>query len=192
MTFGLLRDGRGAQPARSRNSSDHSRRAYPRRDRTLLARNDVRLTTPVVASILALGGLGTGVADILNYRLIHDESAPPNRRSVPTSSRRCRASRDRPRGARKDGTIEHVSSRLIGIAKSDVTDIAIADRKEPKQAAEQARQLAKELCELQLEHLMTNRGSHPELQYGSSRKTTAMTATRHPHQVDDRSPSPTA
>lgn len=41
----------------------------------LLARQAVHLTTPVVASVLALGVLGTGVAYILNYRLIQDEGA---------------------------------------------------------------------------------------------------------------------
>jgi len=41
----------------------------------LLARQTVDLTTPVVASVIALGGLGTGVAYILNYRLIQDEGA---------------------------------------------------------------------------------------------------------------------
>jgi hypothetical protein len=52
---------------------------------------------------------------------------------------------------RKNGTINTDGSRLVGIAKTDVTDIAIADRQAPKQALEQARLLAKELCELQLE-----------------------------------------
>jgi hypothetical protein len=51
----------------------------------------------------------------------------------------------------KHGRINTDSSRLVGIAKGDVTDIAIADRKPPREALEQARRLAKELCELQLE-----------------------------------------
>jgi drug/metabolite transporter (DMT)-like permease len=41
----------------------------------LVARQDVQLTTPVITSVLALGGLGTGLAYILNYRLIQDEGA---------------------------------------------------------------------------------------------------------------------
>lgn len=41
----------------------------------LLARQHVELTAPVVASVLALGGLGTGLAYVLNYRLIQDEGA---------------------------------------------------------------------------------------------------------------------
>jgi drug/metabolite transporter (DMT)-like permease len=40
-----------------------------------VARQDVQLTAPVVASALALGALGTGLAYILNYRLIQDEGA---------------------------------------------------------------------------------------------------------------------
>jgi hypothetical protein len=51
----------------------------------------------------------------------------------------------------KHGKINRSNSRLIAIAKNDVTDIAIADRQRPKQANAQARRLAKELCELQLE-----------------------------------------
>jgi drug/metabolite transporter (DMT)-like permease len=39
------------------------------------ARDVVDLTAPVVGSILALGVLGTGIAYILNYRLIADEGA---------------------------------------------------------------------------------------------------------------------
>jgi drug/metabolite transporter (DMT)-like permease len=39
------------------------------------ARGPVNLTGPVTASILALGMLGTGIAYILNYRLIADEGA---------------------------------------------------------------------------------------------------------------------
>lgn len=41
----------------------------------LLARQDMHLTTAVVASVLALGVFGTGLAYILNYRLIQDEGA---------------------------------------------------------------------------------------------------------------------
>lgn len=52
---------------------------------------------------------------------------------------------------KRDGKIDNATSRLVGIAKQDVTDIAIADRKTPKLALEQADRLAKELCELQLE-----------------------------------------
>lgn len=35
----------------------------------------MRLTIPVLASVIALGVLGTGLAYILNYRLIQDEGA---------------------------------------------------------------------------------------------------------------------
>ena len=41
----------------------------------LVARQDMHLTTAVAASVLALGVLGTGLAYILNYRLIQDEGA---------------------------------------------------------------------------------------------------------------------
>jgi len=40
-----------------------------------VARQTVHLTPSVLASILALGGLGTGLAYVLNYRLIQDEGA---------------------------------------------------------------------------------------------------------------------
>jgi hypothetical protein len=48
-----------------------------------------------------------------------------------------------------DGKIDRSSSRLVGIEKSQITDIAIADRKTPKKAVAQARELATELCALQ-------------------------------------------
>jgi drug/metabolite transporter (DMT)-like permease len=41
----------------------------------LVARQAVKLDADVIASVLALGTLGTGVAYILNYRLIQDEGA---------------------------------------------------------------------------------------------------------------------
>jgi drug/metabolite transporter (DMT)-like permease len=41
----------------------------------VLARQPITLTGDVVGSILALGALGTGIAYILNYRLIADEGA---------------------------------------------------------------------------------------------------------------------
>jgi drug/metabolite transporter (DMT)-like permease len=41
----------------------------------LYAAAAVELTLPVVASVLALGALGTGAAYILNYRLLQDEGA---------------------------------------------------------------------------------------------------------------------
>jgi drug/metabolite transporter (DMT)-like permease len=41
----------------------------------VVARTPITLTGDVVASILALGALGTGVAYLLNYRLIADEGA---------------------------------------------------------------------------------------------------------------------
>jgi drug/metabolite transporter (DMT)-like permease len=41
----------------------------------LIARQETHLTTRVVASALALGVLGTGIAYVLNYRLIQDEGA---------------------------------------------------------------------------------------------------------------------
>jgi drug/metabolite transporter (DMT)-like permease len=41
----------------------------------LVARQAVDLQLDVVASVLALGTLGTGLAYMLNYRLIHDEGA---------------------------------------------------------------------------------------------------------------------
>jgi drug/metabolite transporter (DMT)-like permease len=40
-----------------------------------IAHQGVHLTTPVVAGVLALGALGTGLAYILNYRLIQDQGA---------------------------------------------------------------------------------------------------------------------
>ena len=45
--------------------------------------------------------------------------------------------------------IDQSTSRLIGITKAQVTDIAIADRKTPQAALDQALVLAKQLCELQ-------------------------------------------
>jgi drug/metabolite transporter (DMT)-like permease len=41
----------------------------------IVARNPVTLTPTVIASVLVLGILGTGVAYVLNYRLIADEGA---------------------------------------------------------------------------------------------------------------------
>ena len=41
----------------------------------IVARTPITLTGDVVASILALGALGTGIAYLLNYRLIADEGA---------------------------------------------------------------------------------------------------------------------
>jgi drug/metabolite transporter (DMT)-like permease len=41
----------------------------------VLAREPITLTGDVLGSILALGALGTGIAYILNYRLITDEGA---------------------------------------------------------------------------------------------------------------------
>jgi hypothetical protein len=48
-----------------------------------------------------------------------------------------------------DGEIVKPRSRLVGIDKSEVTDIAIADRTAPRQALANARRLANELCGLQ-------------------------------------------
>jgi hypothetical protein len=48
-----------------------------------------------------------------------------------------------------DGTLDGSRSRLLGVAKDDVTDVAIADRKPIKAALEQGDRLAKELCELE-------------------------------------------
>jgi hypothetical protein len=50
-----------------------------------------------------------------------------------------------------DGGIVTSRSRLVGIAKSEVTDIAIADRTTPSLALANARRLARELCGLQPE-----------------------------------------
>jgi hypothetical protein len=47
------------------------------------------------------------------------------------------------------GKIDKSKSRLVGIAKSQVTDIAIADRKTPQGALDQATAMAKDLCEEQ-------------------------------------------
>ena len=41
-------------------------------------------------------------------------------------------------------------SRLVGISKDQVSDIALGDPKPPWQALVQARHLARELCDLQL------------------------------------------
>ena len=43
-------------------------------------------------------------------------------------------------------------SRLVGIAKGQVSDIALGDPKPPWQALEQARHLERELCDLQVQH----------------------------------------
>lgn len=48
-----------------------------------------------------------------------------------------------------DGEIVKRRSRLLGIANSQVTDIAIADRAPPSEALARARRLASELCRLQ-------------------------------------------
>jgi hypothetical protein len=50
----------------------------------------------------------------------------------------------------KRDEINKSSSRLVGIAKSEVTDIAIADRANPKTALARAQHLARELCRLQI------------------------------------------
>jgi hypothetical protein len=47
------------------------------------------------------------------------------------------------------GGINDRRSRLVGVAKGDVTDVAIGDRKPVAEALDQARSLAKELCELE-------------------------------------------
>ena len=47
------------------------------------------------------------------------------------------------------GTLDNDRARLVGIDKDEVTDVAIADRKDVFAALVQARHLAKELCELQ-------------------------------------------
>jgi hypothetical protein len=48
-----------------------------------------------------------------------------------------------------DGVIDKSRSRLVGIAKSQVTDIAIADRAAPREAVARAGRLVTELCSLQ-------------------------------------------
>ena len=59
------------------------------------------------------------------------------------------------------GKIDKSKSRLVGIAKSQVTDIAIADRKTPPNALAQATALAKDLCEAQPK-LVPPPGGHNE------------------------------
>lgn len=51
---------------------------------------------------------------------------------------------------RADDKVVMKSSRLVGIAKSDVTDIAIAGRHPVTEALDEARALAKDLCALRL------------------------------------------
>lgn len=57
-----------------------------------------------------------------------------------------------------DNGIVEPRSRLVGIAKTQITDIAIAGEKPPESAVVQARHLAKELCELQPRRAPPERG----------------------------------
>jgi hypothetical protein len=50
---------------------------------------------------------------------------------------------------RHDGSLDDARSRLVGIAKSQITDIAISEAKPVEEALTQARHLARELCQLQ-------------------------------------------
>ena len=58
----------------------------------------------------------------------------------------CRSAHGRGDGCR----IVDDSSRLVGIAKDQVSDIALGDPKPPWKALQQARHLARELCDLQV------------------------------------------
>jgi hypothetical protein len=48
-----------------------------------------------------------------------------------------------------NGTFDDARSRLVGVDKDQVTDIAISEAKPADQALTQARHLARELCDLQ-------------------------------------------
>jgi hypothetical protein len=50
---------------------------------------------------------------------------------------------------RRDGEFDDARSRLVGIDKDQITDIAISEAKPAHEALTQARRLARELCELQ-------------------------------------------
>ena len=48
-----------------------------------------------------------------------------------------------------DGSLDDARSRLVGISKSQITDIAVSEAKPIQQALTQARHMARELCQLQ-------------------------------------------
>jgi hypothetical protein len=59
---------------------------------------------------------------------------------------------------RPDGSFDRARSRLVGVDKDQVTDIAISEAKPADQALTQARHLARELCDLQPNATRPKRG----------------------------------